>query len=160
MVTNRALSINLRKRFIKAYVWSTLMYGCEAWTINKEMERRIEATEMWCYRRMLKISWTERVSNEQVLNRAGAKREMMRMIRRRQLRFLGHVMRRQQLESSCITGRLEGRRGRGRPRIKLLDSLAKAVGGGTRPVELLQMTRRREDWRSMVANVLGDTAPR
>ena len=160
MVTNRAISINLRKRFIKAYVWSTLTYGCEAWTINKEMERRIEAMEMWCYRRMLKIAWTERVSNEQVLIRAGAKREMMRMIRQRQLRFLGHVMRRQQLESNCMTGRLDGRRGRGRPRMKFLDSLAKAVGRGTRPVELLQMTSRREDWRSMVANVLGDTAPR
>ena len=160
MITNRAISINLRKRFIKAYVWSTLTYGFEAWTINKEMERRIEAMEMWCYRRMLKIAWTERVSNEQVLIRAGAKREMMRMIRRRQLRFLGHVMRRQQLESNCMTGRLDGRRGRGRPRMKFLDSLAKAVGRGTRPVELLQMTSRREDWRSMVANVLGDTAPR
>ena len=160
MVTNRAISINLRKRFIKAYVWSTLTYGCEAWTMNKEMEKRIEAAEMWCYRRMMKISWTERVSNEQVLNRAGAKREIMRAIRRRQLRFLGHVMRRQQMESNCMTGRLDGRRGRGRPRMKLLDSLAKAVGGGTRPVELLQMTRRRDDWRSVVANVLGDTAPR
>ena len=160
MVTNRAISVNLRKRFIKAYVWSTLTYGCEAWTINKEMERKIEAAEMWCYRRMMKIAWTERVSNEQVLIRVGAKRELMRMVRRRQLRFLGHVMRRHQIENICITGRLEGRRGRGRPRIKFLDSLAKAIGGGKRPVDLLQMTSRRDDWRSMVANVLGDTAPR
>ena len=160
MVTNRAISINLRKRFIKAYVWSTLTYGCEAWTINKEMERKIEAAEMWCYRRMMKIAWTERVSNEQVLIRVGAKRELMRMVRRRQLRFLGHVMRRHQIENICIIGRLEGRRARGRPRIKFLDSLAKAIGGGKRPVDLLQMTSRRDDWRSMVANVLGDTAPR
>ena len=77
MVTNRTISINLRRRFIKSYVWSTLTYGCKAWTINKEMERRIEATEMWCYRRMLKTSWTARVSNKQNFNRAGAKREMM-----------------------------------------------------------------------------------
>ena len=84
----------------------------------------------------------------------------MRVIRRRQLRFLGHVMRRQKLESNCTTGTLDGRRGSGRLGIKFLDSLAKAVGVGTRPVELVQMTSRREDWRSMVANVLGDTAPR
>ena len=89
IVTNRAMSISLRKRFVKAYVWSTFMYGCEAWTINTEMERKIEAAEMWFFRRMLKIPWTERVSNEQVLYRAGAKREMMKMVRQRKLRFLG-----------------------------------------------------------------------
>ena len=119
MVTNTAISIHLRKRFIKAYVLSTLTYGYEAWTINKEMEKKIEAADMWFYKRRLKVSWTERISNEQVLNRAGGEREMMRMIRRRQLRFLGHVMRRQELESICMPGRLHGRRGRGRPRMKL-----------------------------------------
>ena len=160
LVTNRSISVSLRKRFIKSYVWSTLMYGCEAWNINKEMERKIEAAEMWFYRRMLKISWTERVTNETVLQRARTKREIMKMIRQRQLRFLGHVMRLQQLESVCVMGKVEGRRGRGRPRIKLVDTLAKAVGGGITSAQLLQMTDRRSDWRSMVANVLGDTALR
>ena len=160
MATNRAISINLRKRFIKANIWSTLTYGCEVWTINIEIERRIEATEVWCYRKILKISWTKRVSNKQVLNREEASKEMMRVIRRRQLRFYGHVMRRYQMESNCRTGRLDGRKGRGRPRNKFLDNLAKTVGGGTRPVEMLQMMSRREDWRPMVAKVLVDTAPR
>ena len=109
IVTNRSISINLRKRFIRAYIWSTLMYGCESWTISKEMERRIEAAEMWFFRRMLKISWTDRVSNEEVLNRAGAKREIMKMVRQRQMRFLGHVMRKQELESICMMGKVEGR---------------------------------------------------
>ena len=160
LMTNRSISLSLRKRFMKAYVWSTLMYGCEAWTITKEMERKIEATELWLCRRMLKISWTERVSNERVLQRAGAGREMVKKIRQRQLRFLGHVMRLEQLESVCVAGKVEGRRGRGRPRMKLVDSLAKAVGGDCTPARLLQMTGRRSDWRSMVANVLEDTALR
>ena len=160
LVTNRSISVGLRKRFIKSYVWSTLLYGCESWNMSKEMERRIEAAEMWFFRRMLKISWTERVTNEAVLQRAGACRELMKTIRQRQLRFLGHVMRMGQLESVCVMGKVEGRRGRGRPRIKLVDTLAKAVGGGTTPAQLLQMTERRSDWRSMVANVLEDTAPR
>ena len=145
IVTNRTISISLRKRFIKAYIWSTLMYGCEAWTISREIERKIEAAEMWFFRRMLRISWTERVSNEEVLNRAGAKREIMKMIRRRQMRFLGHIMRKQQLESVCMMGKVEGRRGRGRPRIKFLDGLAQAIGGRYSPVELLKMTGRRND---------------
>ena len=124
------------------------------------MERKIEAVKMRLYRRMLRISWTERVTNEAVLHRAGAGRELMRAIRQRQLKFLGHVMRNRQLESVCVMGKVEGRRGRGRPRIKLVDTLARAVGGGTTSAQLLQMTDRRSDWRSMVANVLGDTAPR
>ena len=96
LVTNRSLSLTLRRRFIKCYVWSTLMYGCESWTINKDMEMKLEAAEMWFYRRMMKISWTNRVSNEMVLQRAGTERELLKMIRKRQLRYLGHVMRLQQ----------------------------------------------------------------
>ena len=158
LVTNRSISMNLRKRFIKSYVWSTLMYGCEAWTVKKDMVKKIEAAEVWFYRRMLKISWTDRVSNDEVLQRAGTKREILTAIRRRQFRFLGHVMRLHQLENVCVSGRLEGRRGRGRPRVKLVDSLAKIVEGGITPVELLRRTERRSVWRSMVANVLEDTA--
>ena len=159
IVTNRSISISLRRRFIKSYVWSTMLYGCEAWTINKDMEKRIEAAEMWFFRRMLKISWTDRVSNDVVLHRAGTKREIMKFIRQRQLRFLGHVMRSQQLENVCMTGRIEGQRGRGRPRVKLVDSLAKVVGGGVTPAQLLRMTETRSDWRSMVAEVLEDMPP-
>ena len=159
IVTNRSISISLRRRFIKSYVWSAMLYGCEAWTINKDMEKRIEAAEMWFFRRMLKISWTDRVSNDVVLHRAGTKREIMKIIRQRQLRFLGHVMRSQQLENVCMTGRIEGRRGRGRPRVKLVDSLAKVVGGGVTPAQLLRMTETRSDWRSMVADVLEDMPP-
>ena len=159
IVTNRSISISLRRRFIKSYVWSTMLYGCEAWTINKDMEKRIEAAEMWFFRRMLKISWTDRVSNDVVLHRAGTKREIMKFIRQRQLRFLGHVMRSQQLENVCMTGRIEGQRGRGRPRVKLVDSLAKVVRGGVTPAQLLRMTETRSDWRSMVADVLEDMPP-
>ena len=160
IATNRSISISLRKRFIKTYVWSTLLYGCEAWTISKNMERKIEATEMWLLRRMLRISWTERISNERVLHQAGAKREIVKTIRERQLRFLGHVMRRQQMENICMVGKVEGRRGRGRPRVKFLDSLAKSIDGGHTPVQLLQMTEERSDWRFVVANVQEDTALR
>ena len=101
------------------------------------MERKIEAMEMWLFRRMLRIPWTERITNEVVLQRAGAERELMRTIRRRQMRFLGHVMRQKQLERVCVTGKVDGRRGRGRPRIKLVDTLARTVGGGMTSAQLL-----------------------
>ena len=103
----------------------------------------------------------ERVTNEDVLRRAEVKRELMKTIRQRQLRFLGHVMRSGQLESVCVMGKVEGRRGRGRPRVKLVDSLAKAVGGvSLTSAQLLRLTERRSEWRSMVANVFRDTALR
>ena len=157
IVINRSLSISLRKRFINSYVWSTMLYGCEAWTLNKDMTNKLEAAEMWFFRRMLKISWMDRVRNDEVLHRVGAKRELLKSIRQRQLRFLGHVMRLKQFEHDCVTGKVEGRRVRGRPRLKLVDSLARVVGGGITPVQLLQRTERRSDWRSVVADVLEDT---
>ena len=143
LVTNQNIAVALRKRFVKAYAWSTFLYGCEAWNISKVMEKRIEALEMWFYRRMLKVSWVDHVSNELVLQRVGAGREMLTCIRKRQLRFLGHVMREEQLESLCLMGKVEGRRGRGRPRIKFVDGLARAAGTNLTPARMLQLMRSR-----------------
>ena len=157
LVTNTSISVELRKRFIKAYVWSTFLYGCEAWNISKVMGRRIEALEMWLYRRMLKIPWVDHISNEQVLQRAGARREIMTSIRQKQLRFLGHTMREHQLESICLMGKVEGRRGRGRPRIKFVDGLARSCGGGMTTTEMLRLTRSRQEWRRVIDNVPRDT---
>ena len=103
-LTNRNISIDVRKRAVKTYIWSTLLYGAEAWTIGKEMEKRIQAMEMWIWRRIMKISWTERQTNEEVLRRVGEDRSLMMVIRKRQMKFLGHVMRRGELESVVLTG--------------------------------------------------------
>ena len=113
-ITNNHLSIKTRKRAVKTYIWSVLLYGCETWTISKNMEKRLEAAEMWIWRRVLKIPWTDRVTNDAVLRRMGTHRELLKSIRKRQLRFLGHVMRKGELENVCLTGRVEGRRARGR----------------------------------------------
>ena len=67
--TNSKVSIETRKRYLKCYIWSVLLYGSESWTISAEMKRKLEAMEMWCYRRMLKISWTQCVSNERCLGK-------------------------------------------------------------------------------------------
>ena len=160
LVTNRHIRIETRMRAIKAYIWSTLLYGCESWTIGKDMEKRLEAFEVWCWRRMMRVSWTERRTNESIFEEIGKERELLRTIRRRQMRFLGHVMRREQLENLSLTGRICGERGRGRPRVKYMDGLKKKIGGGWRTGEILQMTRDRDVWKSMVANVFSDTALR
>ena len=74
---------------MKTLVWTTLLYGCETWTINKEEIRRLEAVEMWMWRRMEKISWSEKITNEEVLKRVGEEKQLMNMIRYRKKNWLG-----------------------------------------------------------------------
>ena len=85
IITNLSLGMNIRLRLLKCYVWSTLLYGCEDWNISGVMRRRLEAAEMWFIRMMLRIPWTARRTNEEVLGMAGTERVLMTTIRRRQL---------------------------------------------------------------------------
>src|SRR5215469_10250829 len=107
LLTNRQVSIETRKRFVKCYLWSTLLYGCESWTLRKIDVNRIQAAEMWFCRRLLRVSWIERISNEIILERMISSREIMKQIRQKQLRFLGHILRKQKLESRVLTGATE-----------------------------------------------------
>lgn len=152
LVTNSKISIELRKRFIKCYVWSVLLYGCETWTMGKEEEQRIQAMEMWLYRRMLKVPWTERKTNEEVLAMANANREILTHIRERQLRFLGHVLRRDGIEKLVVEGKLEGRKSRGRPRNNYIYKLMN-ITRDTSTAKFLQRAQQRTDWHAMVINV-------
>ncbi|GFN89597.1 endonuclease-reverse transcriptase [Plakobranchus ocellatus] len=90
------------------------MYGCEACTITKEIQKKIEAAEMWFFRRMLRVPWTARKTNEEVLKETESTRSLMSRIRRRQAKFVGHIMRREGLENLVTTGRMEGKKSRGR----------------------------------------------
>ena len=159
-LTNRSISIGVRKRAIKTYIWSTLLYGAETWTISKEMVKRIEAMEMWIWRRMMRISWVERQTNEEVLRRVEEERSLMMVIRRRQMKFLGHIMRRGELERVVLTGYVEGRRARGRQRETFMNGIARALGGQIRAARILHMTEHRTRWCSMVAEVQEDMARR
>ena len=159
LITNAKISIEIRKRFIKCYVWSVLLFGCETWTIGKEDEQRIQAFEMWLYRRMLKIKWTEKKTNEEVLAMANAEREILKNIKGRQLRFLGHVLRREGMEKTIIEGKLEGRKSRGRPRRNFINEIKKTIKeNDIRRIKDLAMDR--SIWRNYVANVQVDTARR
>ena len=124
------------------------------------MKQRLETVEMWCWRRMLKVGWTERRSNESILEVIGGGREMLSVVRRRQMSFLGHIMREDGLENLTVTGRIAGGRSRGRPRKKYLDRMREIIGGGITAHQLLEMTRDRNRWRSMSANVYNGSALR
>ena len=135
------------------------MYGSECWTISSEMEKKVEAMEMWCYRRTLRLSWTKKVTNEEVLKRIGKERTLMKRIRKRQLEFLGHIMREEKLEDLTVTGKMEGKRSRGRQRSTFMEGLsswlAKQVPARRKTQitkqALLSTTKDRERWRSPIA---------
>src|ERR1041385_1911783 len=90
-------------------------------------DKWLEATELWFYRRMLRIAWTEHASNVNVLRKAKAKRELVINIRKRQLKFLGHIMRKEDLEEIIVTGKIDGKRSRGRQGLMYASSLAKVM---------------------------------
>ena len=102
LLTNRQISMTLRKRFVKCYIWSTLLYGCETWNISCQTRMRLEAFEMKIRRYVeicAKVSWTQRVINEEILRRMGTQRELITTIYKRQLCFVGHIERKDGLES-------------------------------------------------------------
>ena len=141
-------------RVLKTYVWSILLYGCESWTITTETRKKLEAVEMWFFRRMLRISWTEKRSNESILEETNQERSLINTIRKRQLKFLGHICRHKGLEFLSLTGKIEGKRSRGRQRITFLESLNSWVTGNNKDnITFLRMKENREKWRIMIVDV-------
>jgi len=119
----KSLNLHLRKRLAKVFVWSIMLYGSETWTLQKEDIRRLEAFEMWIWRRMMKVLWTEHKTNEELLQMVDAEREMMDTLRSRQKRWLGHILRHDSLLRITLEGRTQGGKGCGRPRTMFVDWL-------------------------------------
>ena len=103
------------------------LYGCEAWTISEAMKKQLEAAEMWFLRRMMKISWMKKVTNEDVLRRAQTERQVMKQIVKRQCSFFGHIVRKGGIEYQVVTGKVQGKRDRGRQRQTFLGWLGKCL---------------------------------
>ena len=101
---NRQLKLRTKIWLLECFVWPVLLYGCDAWIINKNMRERIDAVEIWFLRRILRISWVDKVTNEEVLKKAGVKRSLIKVIRKRRMQFLGHVMRSKEMEHQVYDG--------------------------------------------------------
>lgn len=125
VLTSRDFNIALKIRFIRCYVWSTLLYGSEIWTLKVRDMNRLEAFEMWIYRRILKISWVDHISNETVLQRLNKNREILGTIKRRKTAYFGHIMRNQKYEmlQLILQGKINGKRGIGRKQISWLRNI-------------------------------------
>ena len=127
------------------------MYGCEAWTINNQIEKKMEAVEMWFLRGMLPIPWTARKTNQEVLKEVVTERSLINRIRKRQATFFGHVMIREKMEYDITTEMLEGNRSRERPREKMLDGLTSRLKV-EKVTDILRAAKDRDVWREMIAN--------
>ena len=141
ILTARNISIAVRLRVLKFYIWSTLLYGCETW-ISGDMIKKLEALETWFYRRMLRISWKEKVSNVEVYRRMNTSTSLLIDIVHRQLTFLGHTLRKGELENLVVTGFVDGNRDRGRQRETVLTYLSKIVGKS--PLDLINLAKKRD----------------
>ena len=117
----------MRKELIKCYIWSIALYGAETWTVRAVDKKHLESFEIWYWRRMEKISWTDYVRNEEVLLQGNEQRNILHAIRKRKANWIGHILSRNCLLKQVIEGKIKGEievtRKQGRRRKKLLDDL-------------------------------------
>ena len=104
----------VRLRVLKCYVWAALLYGCEAWALSSVMMKKLEDIETLLYRKMLRLSWKDRINNDEVYRRMRIVKVLLGDIARRQLSFLGHVLRKYEQEKFVITRFVNNKRARGR----------------------------------------------
>ena len=148
------ITMSTRQRNLICDIWSILLYGCETWSISSAMQKCLESTEMWFIRRMLKFSWMNKISNERVLTIANIKCELLQTIKKRKMMFLGHVTRRNSVENLSLTGKVEGKRARGRQGMTYLDNV-KDWTNTTNGSDLIHACQDRVVWKRMIIDALG-----
>ena len=121
----------IKVHLVKAMVFPVVMYGCESWTVKKAERRRINAFELWCWRRLLRVPWTARRSNQSILKEMSPGCSMEGLMLKLKLQYFGHLMRRvDSLEKTLMLGKIEGRRRRGRQRMRWLDGITDSMDMG------------------------------
>ena len=151
-LTNNKFRYVIQKCLVKCYIFATLLYGAETWTISKSSEIRIRSFEMWVHRRMLKISWKEMKTNMEVLSLVGPNKSIVSIIKERKIRYCGHLLRHDSLQKELLEGKVEGKRGRGRPRKRWFDNIREWTGKSF--VECKRLAQKRDDWRKMIVDLL------
>ena len=130
ILKSRDITLPTKVCLVKAMVSPIVMYGCESWTIKKAERGRIDAVELWCWRRLLRIPWTARRSNQSILKEISPGCSLEGLILKLKLQYFGHLMRRaDSFEKTLMLGKIEGRRRRGRQRIRWLDGITNSGHG-------------------------------
>ena len=124
ILKSRDITLPTKVHLVKAMVFPVVMYGCESWTVKKAECRRIDALELWCWRRLLRVPWTAKRSNQSILKEISPGCSLERLMLKLKLQYFGHLIRRtDSLEKTLILGKTEGRRRRGQERMRWLDGI-------------------------------------
>ena len=149
---SRDITLPTKFCLVKAMVFPVVMYGCESWTIKKAERHRIDAFELWCWRRLLRVPWTARRSNQSILKEISPGCSLEGLMLKLKLQYFGHLMRRaDSLKKTLMLGKIEGRRRRGQQRMRRLDGSIDLRDMGL--CGLWELVMDREAWRAVVHGV-------